>query len=133
MPARASRSRALQRDRGRAWPAGSSGARAFRRARGRAAPSPRRRAPRTARRGSRARACAAEREPLELPSRECRGALSSLLPEPEALEQHPDPLAPLGHVVEPPVEVEVLERGQLTVDERLVPQEADQSALRFDL
>ena len=42
------------------------------------------------------------------------------LPEPEALEQHPDPLAPLGNAVEPPVEVEVLERGQLAVDERLV-------------
>ena len=54
-------------------------------------------------------------------------ALVPPLPEPEALEQRADPLAPLGHVVEAAVEVEVLERGQLAVDERLVREVADPS------
>ena len=76
---------------------------------------------------------AAEREPLQLAARELRRPLAPRLPEAEALEQHPDPLAPLGHAVEPPVEVEVLERGQLAVDERLVAEEADRAALRLDL
>ena len=42
------------------------------------------------------------------------------VPEAEALEQHAAALAPFGDAVEAPVEVEVLERGQLAVDERLV-------------
>ena len=67
----------------------------------------------------------AEREPLRHPARERRDALVARLPEAEALEQHADPLAPLRHAVEPAVEVEVLERGQLAVDERLVPEEAE--------
>ena len=75
----------------------------------------------------------AEREPLLHPARERRHALVPRLPEPEALEQHPDPLAPLGHAVEPPVEVEVLERGELAVDERLVRQVADAAAVDRDL
>ena len=75
----------------------------------------------------------AEREPLEHPARERVGALVAGVPEPEALEQHADPLAPLGHAVEPAVEVEVLERGQLAVDERLVPEEADALALDVDV
>src|SRR5438105_6036918 len=75
----------------------------------------------------------AEREPLELAAGERRGPLSSRLPEAEALEQHPDPLAPLGHAVEPPVEIEVLERRQLAVDERLVREEADAAAVGLDL
>src|SRR3954463_15232849 len=55
------------------------------------------------------------------------------LPEAEALEQHPDPLAPLGHAVEPAVEVEVLEHGQLAVDERLGAGGADRAAPRLRL
>ena len=70
---------------------------------------------------------AAEREPLEHAARERLGALVARVPEAEALEQHPDPLAALGHAVEPAVEVEVLERGQLPVDERLVAEEADRA------
>ena len=46
-------------------------------------------------------------------------------PEPEPFEHHPDALPPLRHVVEPPVQVEVLERGQFPVDERLVAEVAD--------
>src|SRR6187200_638634 len=68
---------------------------------------------------------AAEREALQLTARELGRALASRVPESEALEQHPDPLAPLGHAVEAAVEVEVLERGQLEVDERFVAEEAD--------
>ena len=71
---------------------------------------------------------AAEREPLLHAVRVHGDAVVARLPEAEALEQHPDPLAPLGHAVEPAVEVEVLEGGQLAVDERLVSQEADLSA-----
>ena len=59
---------------------------------------------------------AAEREPLHHPARVRGDALVADVPEPEALEQHPDPLAPLRHAVEAPVEVEVLERGQLAVE-----------------
>ena len=55
------------------------------------------------------------------------GTLVPYLPEAEALEQHPDALAPLRHAVEAAVEVEVLERGQLAVDERLVAEVADRS------
>ena len=44
---------------------------------------------------------AAEPEPLAHPTGERRDALVAHLPEPEALEQHPDPLAPLGDAVEP--------------------------------
>ena len=57
------------------------------------------------------RSDAAEREPLQHPARERRGALAPRLPEPEALEQHPDPLAPLRDAVEAAVELEVLERA----------------------
>ena len=48
---------------------------------------------------------AAEREPLLHPARERRDALVAHVPEAEALEQHPDPLAALGHAVEPAEEV----------------------------
>src|SRR5581483_4872265 len=75
---------------------------------------------------------AAEREPLGHPARERPHPLPAGLPEPEALEQHPDPLAPLGHAVEPPVEVEVLERRQLAVEERLMAEEPDPAALGPD-
>src|SRR5207247_884177 len=54
-------------------------------------------------------------------------------PEPEALEQHPDPLAPLGHPVEAAIEVEVLDRRQLPVDERLVREIANLAAVGVDL
>src|SRR6185437_7546471 len=62
--------------------------------------------------------------------RERVGALVARIPEPEALEQHAATFAPLGHPVEPPVELEVLEGGQLPVDERLVAEEADPLAWR---
>src|SRR5205823_3257741 len=55
------------------------------------------------------------------------------LPEPEPLEQHADPLAALGDPVEAAVEVEVLERGQLAVDERLVTEEADRGPVGVDV
>jgi hypothetical protein len=55
------------------------------------------------------------------------------VPEAVALEQHPDPLAALRHTVEPSVELEVLERGQLTVDERLVGDVADLASTGLDL
>src|SRR3712207_8815505 len=60
-------------------------------------------------------------------------ALVARLPQAVALEQHPDPLSALGRVVEPPVESEVLERGQLPVDERLVGEEADPRAIDVDV
>ena len=72
----------------------------------------------------------AEREPLRHPARERRDPLVPRVPQPVALEQHPDPLAPLRHAVEPAVELQVLERGQLAVDERLVREVADLAARR---
>src|SRR5262249_30978003 len=71
---------------------------------------------------------AAESEPLRHPARVRGDALVPNVPEPEALEQHPDPLATLGDPVQPAVELEVLERGQLAVDERIVAEEPDLSA-----
>ncbi len=71
----------------------------------------------------------AEREPLLHPPRVRGDPLVPGVPETVALEQHADPLAPLGNTVETAVELEVLERGQLAVDERLVAQVADGSAL----
>ena len=53
---------------------------------------------------------AAEREPLRHPARVRSHPFAAGLPQPEALEQHADPLASLRHAVEPPEEVEVLER-----------------------
>ena len=63
---------------------------------------------------------ATEREPLGHAARVRDDAVVARLPEAEALEQHADPLAPFGHAIEAPVQVEVLERRQLAVDERLV-------------
>ena len=40
---------------------------------------------------------------------------------------------PLGNAVQPAVEVQVLDRRQLTVDERFVPEEADPLPRHFDL
>src|SRR5207244_6202183 len=51
----------------------------------------------------------------------------------EALEQHADPFAPFRDAVEPAVEVEVLEGGELAVDERLVREVADAPAFERDL
>ena len=55
------------------------------------------------------------------------------LPEREALEQHPDLLAPLGDAIEASVELEVLERRQFAIDERLVAEVADLGAGRAPL
>src|SRR5581483_5081710 len=55
------------------------------------------------------------------------------VPEAVALEQHADPLAALGHAVETAVQVEVLERAELPVDERLVAEVPDARALGLDL
>ena len=68
---------------------------------------------------------AAEPEPLAHAAREGRDALVAHLPEPEALEQHADALAALGHAVERREQMQVLERRQLAVDERLVAEVAD--------
>src|SRR5438132_1036902 len=43
-------------------------------------------------------------------------ALVSRLPQPKTLEEHADPLPPLGYPVEAPVALEVLERRQPAVD-----------------
>ena len=66
----------------------------------------------------------AQREPLRHASRVRVHALVARIPEPEALEQHPDPLPSLGDAVQPAEEVEVLEGAQLPVHERLVREEA---------
>src|SRR5439155_15839153 len=76
---------------------------------------------------------ATERQALQHPARVRAGALRASLPKPEALEQHPDPLAPFWHTVEPPVQVKVLDRGQLAVDEWLVREVADLAALGVHL
>jgi hypothetical protein len=71
---------------------------------------------------------AAERQPLRHTAGEAGHALVARLPEAEPLEEHPAPLAPLGDVVEAPVEVEVLERRELAVDEGLVGEVPDSLA-----
>src|SRR5262249_27368639 len=76
---------------------------------------------------------AAQRKPLRHAAGEGADPLPPGLPQPEALEQHPDALAPLGHAVEAPVEIEVLERRQLPVEQRVVTEEAEPRALRVDL
>ena len=76
---------------------------------------------------------AAEREPLRHAARVRGDALAARLPEAEALEQHPDSLATLGDAVEAAVEVEVLERRELAVDQRVVPEEAEPGARDADL
>ena len=76
---------------------------------------------------------AAEREPLRHPTRVGGDELAPSIPEPEPLEQHPDPLATLGDAVETAEQIEVLERGELAVDERLVRQEPDAAAVDVDL
>ena len=68
---------------------------------------------------------AAEREALGHAAREGADPLVSSVPEAEALEEHSDALTALRNAVEPSVELQILERGQLAVDERLVRQIAD--------
>src|SRR5205807_4287746 len=68
---------------------------------------------------------AAKGESLEHAARVPPGLLAAHVPEAEALEKHPDPLAALGHTIEPAVELQVLECGQLPVDERLVREVAN--------
>src|SRR5207247_1218410 len=72
-------------------------------------------------------------EPLEHAAGECPGPLIPRVPEAEALEHRAAALAPFGDPVQAPVEVEVLERGQLAVDERLVSEEADRFSGRVHL
>ena len=67
-----------------------------------------------------------------MPARERTDAVPPRLPEAEALEQHADPLPPLGHAVQPAVQLEILERRQLAVDERLMREVADPGALGVD-
>jgi hypothetical protein len=55
------------------------------------------------------------------------------IPETEAFEQHADAFAPLRHAVETSVQVEVLQRRQLAVDEWLVREIADTPAFNVDL
>jgi hypothetical protein len=76
---------------------------------------------------------AAEREPLRHPARVRRDTLGPHVPEAVALEQHPDPLAPLRYAVEPAVEVEVLEGGQIAVEQRLVPEVPEVAAVGVDI
>jgi len=71
---------------------------------------------------------ATQSEPLCHPARVRRNAVVPHVPQAETLEQHPGTLAPLQDVVEPAVQLEVLERGQLAVDEWLVREEADRGA-----
>jgi hypothetical protein len=75
----------------------------------------------------------AERQPLQHAARKRTGARVPRIPEAKALEQHACAFAPLGHPVETPVEIEVLERSQLPVDERLVCEVADASARNAEL
>ena len=75
----------------------------------------------------------AEREPLRHSARVGRDAVAARVPEAEALEQHPAPLAALGDAVEAAEEVEVLERGQLAVEQRLVPDVPEVGPLAVDL
>ena len=129
MPARASASRAARRARGHGWRRGTS-ARSAISASSRSSSSE----PSVVERAERlvedeqlglvkqARQSASR---CSIPREKGRARSLRDVPEAEALEQHPDPLAPLGDVVEAPVEIEVLERGQLAVDERLVAEEAD--------
>ena len=71
----------------------------------------------------------AEGKPLHHPSRERTDALAANAPEPEALEQHADALTPFRDAVEAPVEIEILDGGELAIDERFVREEADPPAI----
>ena len=75
---------------------------------------------------------ATQRQPLRHPARVDRDSIVAGLPEREALEEHPDALAPLRNAVEPAEEVEVLERRQLAVHECLVREIAELRAVDPD-
>ena len=75
---------------------------------------------------------AAQRQPLRHAARVGRDAVAARVPETEPLEQHPAPLAPLGHAIEAAEEVEVLERRELAVEQRLVAEVAEVAALGVD-
>ncbi len=68
---------------------------------------------------------AAERKPLPHSLRVRGDPFVANLPQPIALEQHPDALLALAHPIQAAVQLEVLERGELLVDERLVADVAD--------
>ena len=74
----------------------------------------------------------AQREPLRHATRVRRHALVPRLPEREALEQHPDALAPLRNAIEPSEELEVLDGRELAIDERLVREVADPRPITLD-
>ena len=80
-----------------------------------------------------ARAWAPEREPLRHPARVRGEALAAHLPEAVALEQHPDPLAALAYAVETAEELEVLERGEVAVEERLVAEVPEPAPVGVDV
>ena len=69
--------------------------------------------------------CAAKRKPLPHSLRVRGDSFVANLPQPVALEQHPDALLALAHPIQAAVQLEVLERGELLVDERLVADVAD--------
>src|SRR4030095_1988139 len=74
-----------------------------------------------------------EGETLEHSAGERAGLLAARLPEAEALKGQCDPLAALRDPVQAAVEVEVLERSQLPVEQRLVSEESDLCAVDRDL
>ena len=76
---------------------------------------------------------AAQREPLHHPARVVGHPLAARLPEAEPLEQHPDSLAPLRDPVQAAEQLEVLERGQLAIEEGLVRQVAEPRAFGVDV
>jgi hypothetical protein len=76
---------------------------------------------------------AAEGQPLLHPAREGAHPLVPRLPKTEALEEGADRLAPLVHVVEPAIEVEVLDGAQFLVNERLVREVADPASRKVDV
>src|SRR4029453_16390178 len=66
-----------------------------------------------------------EGETLEHSAGDRAGLPAARLPEAEALEEHADPLAALRDPVQAAVEVEVLERRQLPVEQRLLSEGSD--------
>ncbi len=76
---------------------------------------------------------AAKSEALAHSPRVRRDPLRPSVPETEALEQHPDPLPSLGHVVEATEQIQVLERGELSIHERLVREKAHPPTVDLDL
>ena len=71
---------------------------------------------------------AAEREPWRHATRVRGHALVPGAPQAVPLEKHADALATLADAVQPPEEIEVLERRQLAVHERLVREKPDPAA-----